>query len=405
MSEDIRIVITGLGPVTPIGIAKDAFRDGLREARNGFGPVQRFDVSSLDHKCAGLITDFNPLKYLQGINVRRMALNSQFLAVATQLAISDARLDSVDGEVAPERVGLVFNTANGSMEVTRDFLMTLYTRGPAAVSPLTFAQTVANAPAAPLSIRYKLKGCSTVIMGSSSIGYGYEIIKKGQADIVLCGGTDHVTEDGFVTYSKLGLFSRSGTCRPYDRARDGLITGEGAGMVVLESAESAEKRGVKAYAELLDYTMLCDGVMNKWINQRSPDDIYHCMRLLLERTDVDPASVDLVNGLAPSMRGIDETEAVAVRRLFPNVETALTSIKGSIGETWGSGETLSVIASALMMEDGEVYPVAGLQEVDDACPADPVRGAPLQKPLRRVVTNGHHIGGNNVSILMQKYGH
>jgi len=401
------VVITGVGALTPIGNSREDFWDSLVESRCGIKHFDKLDTLDIPVQKAGFIDDFKAGEHIEGINFRRLPRFSQFIIASVDMAIKDSgiRIDSI----APEKRGLIFNTINGPVDVTIKFLETLYLKGPQAVSPLKFAQTVMNAAAAPISIKNRLEGMGTVTSGLSSIITAYEYVKDGRADMMVAGGADAFGSnlDVFKTCSNHKMLAtKNGSVeegsRPADVLRNGNVMGEGAGMVVLESKEQAISRGATIYAEIVGYGITHDNNAVKKSNERTAEPIEKAVEFALQDAKITSDEIHYINALANSSVGIDYAEAVALRNAFPNILTIpVSTYKGHTGEISGAGDALGVIQTALSIKYQKIAPICGLKQIDPECGLNYVRTAPKSHDIHYALSNSMEVGGNTQAIILK----
>ncbi len=402
-----RVFITGIGIISPIGIGKDEFWKNLLEGKSGIRPFPPLEEMPVQARKAGYVFEFNPKELITGINSRRLSRYTQFTLAAVILALKDSGLD-IDS-VEPHRKGFIFNTIRGSYKTTVNFLRKLYTSGPSMVSPLKFSQTVMNAAATPVHLKYGIKGVSTVLTGSSAINMGYNYLKNDKAEVIICGGVDVISfldpfktleDNGMLAHRENGVDEQS---RPADARRNGFVYSEAAAFVVLENEKSVQSRGGTPYAEVIGYGAAHDGKAVKIFNHRTAEPIRYAMETALRKSGIMADQVGFISGMANSSVGIDDVEAEAIKQLFnSHSDYAITSYKGSVGETFGASESLGVVQAALALKEQFIPPTANLEMKDINCDLPYVTGKPVHVPLEYAIANSFEAGGNVQSTVLHK---
>ncbi|HEX7126663.1 MAG TPA: beta-ketoacyl-ACP synthase II [Thermodesulfobacteriota bacterium] len=410
-----RVAITGLGPVTPIGVGRDAFWTGLVSGRSGIGPITRFDASGLACRIAGEIRDFDPAAFLDPVTLRRSGRAVHLAAAAATLAMADAKfaIDPADAT----RVGVAMGVGTSQLDIT-EYAYSLYLeRGLRRLPPWILEAAFPNAAAGLISIRSGAKGplmtmstgCSA---GSNAIGWAAEAVASGLADAMLAGGAEApVTPFGIGSGASARILSTRNdeperASRPFDRGRDGLVMAEAAGVVVLEALDRALARGAHVYAEVAGYATTANAYEMIRVDPHG-DGFARCMSLALESAGLGPDDVDLVNAHAGSIPLTDRNECSAIREVFgPRGATVpVTSIKSMVGQPFAAGGALQVIASALMLEHGVITPTINFEDPDPDCDVHVVAGEARPAPgLRTVLANAFGYGGSNVTLIVRRNG-
>ncbi|HEY8370911.1 MAG TPA: beta-ketoacyl-ACP synthase II [Thermodesulfobacteriota bacterium] len=410
-----RVAITGLGPVTPIGIGRDAFWTALVSGRSGIGPITRFDASGLACRIAGEIRDFDPAQFLDPVTLRRSGRAVHLAAAAATLAMADAKLEIDPADAT--RVGVAMGVGTSQLDVT-EYAYSLYLeRGLRRLPPWILEAAFPNAAAGLISIRAGAKGplmtmstgCSA---GSNAIGWAAEAVASGLADAMLAGGAEApVTPFGIGSGASARILSTRNdeperASRPFDRGRDGLVMAEAAGVVVLEALDRALARGAHVYAEVAGYATTANAYEMIRVDPHG-DGFARCMSLALESAGLTPDDVDLVNAHAGSIPLTDRNECSAIREVFgPRGATVpVTSIKSMVGQPFAAGGALQVIASALMLEHGIITPTINFEDPDPDCDVHVVAGEARRAPgLRTILANAFGYGGSNVTLVVCRNG-
>ena len=408
-----RVVVTGVGIVSPLGIGREEAWEAATAGRSTAGPITRFDASAHGCRIACEVGDFDPSTWIDRRGLRRMDRVTQFAVAASHMAVEDAGL-TIEG--GGERAGVVIATGNGSSETFETLDADLLDRGPERGSPLMVPMTIVNMSAGQVSIALGLRGPSSCVVtacasGNHGIGDAAALIRRGTADVMLAGGT----EAGITPFCMAGLdatraLSRRNdeperASRPFDRDRDGFVAAEGAGVLVLESLEHAVGRGADILCELRGYGASSDGYH---LTEPDPSGRWQvaAMRTALERGGIDPEEVDYVNAHGTSTGAGDPVEIGAIRALFgeraPSV--MVSSTKSMHGHGMGAAGGFEAVLTALAIREGRVPPTINVENLDDACTGvDHVLGATRDAPVRVALSNSFGFGGHNAVLAMSRF--
>jgi 3-oxoacyl-[acyl-carrier-protein] synthase II len=403
-----RVVVTGLGLRSPIGDDYDAVRDALREGRHGIVPVEHWRDWGV-RTGLGAVVDDPPLDGFARKQVRAMGKVARLATAATAAAIADAGL--TDDEVRGPRTALFYGSTDGSTGAAEEYYRKLYTqRNFDGLLSSSYLRFMSHTCAANLAQVFGISGrvlpiCSACTSASQAIGEAYHGIAGGREDVALCGGAEelHVTVAG-VFDLMLAASTRYNdapdrTPRPFDRDRDGMVVGEGAGTLVLEEYEHARARGARILAELVGYGSNCDGAH---LTSPSPGGMAGAMRLALEDAGLDRSDIDYVNAHATGTEVGDIAESLATAEAL-GTDIPVSSTKGHTGHTLGGCGAIESVFAIAMLREGFVAPTRNLQEVDPRCaPLDYVRGACREVTLRHVMNNNFAFGGINTSLVFAR---
>jgi len=409
-----RVVITGIGAITPIGIGKDAFWQGLLAGKSGITKTTRFDASEYTAQVAGEVKDFEPNDFIDKKEAKRMDRNAQFAVAASKLAIEDAKLEITEENA--DRVGAYIGTGIGGIETLHKQYETLFDKGPGRISPFFVPMMIGNMAAGQVSITFGLKGPSSCIVtacasGTNSIGDAFRVIQRGDADVMLAGGTEACISPAAVA----GFCSMKALCsdfneeptrasRPFDKNRSGFVMGEGSGVVVLETLEHAKQRGAHIYAELVGYGSNSDAYH---ITSPSPGGVQaaKCMQLALKDAAMNPQDIDYINAHGTSTSMNDETETMAVKTVFGDhaYDLAMSSIKSMTGHLLGAAGGIECIATALTVEQDMMPPTINYETPDEGLDLDYVPNEARQKTVNAALTNSLGFGGHNACLILRKY--
>lgn len=407
-----RVVVTGLGAVTPIGNTVEEFWAGIRAGKVGIGEITRFDTTDYKVKVAAEVKDFVAKERMDFKAARRMEPFSQYAVAAALEAYEDSGLD-IERE-DPFRAGVIVGSGIGSLqEVEREYEKIL-SRGPSRVNPLMVPLMISNMAAGNISIQLGFKGkCTSVVTacatGTNCIGDALRAIQYGDADIMLAGGTEScICPTGVAGFTSLTALSTSTdpmrASIPFDKDRNGFVLGEGAGVVILEELEHAKNRGAKIYAELCGY-----GATGDAYHITSPAEdgsgAAKAMTLAMEEGGVTPAEVDYINAHGTSTHHNDLFETRAIKAAFGEAagDVVINSTKSMIGHLLGAAGGVEFITCVKTIQDGFIHQTMGTKEADEECDLNYAIGAPVEKEVRCALTNSLGFGGHNATLLLKKY--
>ena len=408
-----RVVITGLGAITPIGIGKDKYWNSLIEGKSGIGLISKFDTSEYDCKIAAEVKDFNANDYLDKKEAKRMDRFTQFAVVATKLAFEDGKINL--DEINLERVGTIIGCGIGGLETLEEEHTKLMERGPKRVSPFLIPMMIANMAAGQVSMAFGLKGSSMTITtacasATHALGESFRMIKHGNMDMVVTGGTEAsitpISLAGFGSMKALSTrnedFSRAS--RPFDKERDGFVMGEGSGILILEELEHAINRGATIYGELVGYGSTSDAFH---ITQPDPEakGAINAMRLALEEGNVDYTKVDYINAHGTSTYFNDKLETLAINTLFKEhaKNINISSTKSMTGHLLGAAGGIEAIAATLALQTGIIPPTINYENVDEECDLNYTPNKAVKRESKYALSNSLGFGGHNASVLIKKY--
>jgi 3-oxoacyl-[acyl-carrier-protein] synthase II len=408
-----RVVITGLGAITPIGNTIAEYWEGLVSGRNGIGPITHFDASRHDCRIAGEVKNFDPLLYLDKKEAKRMDRFSQLAVCASKQAIADSGL-KIDATNA-EYIGVTIGTGIGGLKVLEEQQEIYLTKGPSRCSPFMIPMMIANMAAGLVAIQLGAKGpnCCTVTAcaaGSNAIGEAFRLIQGGYAHAMICGGTEAaITPLGIAGFAACKAVSTRNddpthACRPFDIGRDGFVMGEGAGILVLEELEHAQNRGAKIYAEIVGYAMTCDAYH---MTGQTPGgvDAARAMSLCLKDAGLAPEAVSYINAHGTSTPINDPTETAAIKKTLGDhaYKIAVSSTKSMTGHLLGGAGGIEGVASALAIHHSMIPPTINLENPEPECDLDYVPHVSRAAELNVVLSNSFGFGGHNVTLAFKKY--
>ncbi len=407
-----RVVVTGLGAITPIGNNVEEFWNGLKEKRVGIGPITYFDTAEYKVKLAAQVKDFEPKKYMDPKAAKRMEQFCQFAVIAAKEALEDAGIDMTSED--PFRVGVSVGSGIGSLQSIEREYKKLLDKGPGRVNPLLVPLMICNMAAGNISIQFGLKGkCINVVTacatGTHSIGEAFRSIQYGEADVMVAGGTEaSITPIGVAGFTALTALSTSEdpmrASIPFDAERNGFVMGEGAGIVILESLEHAQERGAKIYAEVAGYGATCDAYH---ITSPAEDGsgAAKAMELAIADAGMKPEDVNYINAHGTSTHHNDLFETKAIKLAFGDYakKIKVNSTKSMVGHLLGAAGGVEFITCVKSMEEGFIHATAGLTVDDPECDLDYVKGEGVKMEVNCAISNSLGFGGHNATLLVKKF--
>jgi 3-oxoacyl-[acyl-carrier-protein] synthase II len=408
-----RVVITGMGALTPLGLTVADTWDGLAAGRSGVALITQFDASSYPIRIAGEVKGFDPTKYINFKEARRMARCSQLTVAAGLEAMADAGL----GERVPEpdRAGIIMGIGAGGLEMAFAGIDTLRTKGISRISPFTLPASIPNMPAYHLSVLFQCQGYSATITtacasGTQSIGEAMEVIRRGTVDLALAGGAEALLNEvsfaGFIAMRVLCNDNESPekADKPFDARRDGFVMSEGAAVLVLESLEHALARGARIYAEVIGYAACADAFH---VAQPDPEAVgaARTMRWALESARIAPEEVDCINCHGPGTPLGDASETRAIKTVFGDhaYRLAIHSTKSMIGHAFGAAGAIEAVACVKTITEGIIHPTINYEVPDPECDLDCVPNQARRADVRTVLSNSFGLGGQNACLVLRRY--
>lgn len=408
-----RVVITGMGLICGSGNTKEEVWSNLLAGRNAVGPITRFDISAFPVRIASEVKNFDPLKFIEKKEVKKMDPFIHYAVAASQEAMDDSGL-RVNGDDAT-RIGVFIGSGIGGFGVIEREHEKFLKGGPGKISPFFIPAAIVNLAAGQVSIRFGLKGpnsatCTACSTGAHAVGDSFKIIQRGDAEAMLCGGAEAaITPMGVGGFAAMrALSTRNGdpehASRPFDADRDGFVIGEGAGVLLLEELERARARGAKIYAELVGYGMSSDAFH---ITQPSEDGdgAVRVMTIAIKDAGVQPHDVDYINAHGTSTHYNDKLETMAIKKVFGDSAYSIpvSSTKSMMGHLLGAAGGVEAGVSALALHDQIVPPTVNYEKPDPDCDLDYVPNAARRAPVRYALSNSFGFGGTNAALLMKRY--
>ncbi len=402
-----RVVITGLGIVSSIGLGKEAFWENCLQGVSEIKPIQGFDVSAYRSRLGGQLPEIDFKAFIKPANLRRMDRIGKIVVSSVRLAIDDSALNLKEED--SNRIGISIGTGLGSSDTVDQFFRSLLKEGPVGAAPLLFQTAVPNAITSHCAIEYGIKGVNITFSHKESstemaMTFAYDLLREGRADVILAGGGDELSEPLYHVYSMLGALSpgrgkSAEGMRPFDRDRNGIVLGEGSGILVLETLEHAMKRGARIYAEMggAAPSGSTEGILRY---DSKGDSIAKAMSLAAGEVQ----AVDYISAAANSTSDLDRAETLAIKKVFGKraKEISVSSLKSVLGEFDGSGG-VRACSVALSIYHGMIPPTIGTEHLDPECDLNVVLGGPRKSEIKSAIVNGCSNGGSNISICFKRY--
>ncbi|MCM8801158.1 MAG: beta-ketoacyl-ACP synthase II [Candidatus Omnitrophica bacterium] len=412
--QERRVVITGLGVISPVGNDVNSFWQALKEGRSGIGPITSFDASAFESRIAGEVKNFNPQDW--GISKKEQNRTEKFVQYAlasARQAIKDAGLD-LDKE-DNTRIGVLVGSGIGSLRIIEEQHQILLKHGPSRISPFLIPMLIVNEASGQIAINFNLKGPNSCVTtacasGSHAIGDAFKIIQRADADVMVTGGTEScITPLGVGGFCALKALSTRNdqpqkASRPFDLERDGFVIAEGCGIVILEELEHAKKRGANIYAEIAGYGMSCDAYH---ITAPDPegDGAARAMKLALKDAQLNPEEVDYINAHGTSTKLNDKVETMAIKLALGNhaKKVMVSSTKSMTGHLLGAAGGIEFIACILAIKEGVVPPTVNYEHPDPECDLDYVPNTARKAKIEVCISNSLGFGGHNACLLVKRF--
>lgn len=408
-----RVVITGMGAITPIGNNVEEYWNGLKEGKLGIAPITRFDTTEYKAKLAAEVKDFDAKEYMDPKAAKRMALFSQYAVAAAKQAIDESGVEMEKED--PYRVGVSVGSGIGGLSDMEEAHQRLTEKGPGRVKPLLVPMMITNMAAGNVAIAFGLKGkCINVVTacatGTNSIGEAYRSIQCGEADVMVAGGTESsITPVGVAGFQALTALTKEEdpvrASIPFDKDRSGFVMGEGAGIVVLEELSHAKKRGARILAEVVGYGTSCDAFH---ITSPAEDGsgAAKAMELAMKEAGVSPMEVDYINAHGTSTHHNDLFETRAIKLAFGEEaahHVAINSTKSMVGHLLGAAGAVELIACVKSIEEDYVHVTLGSKETDEECDLDYTFGEGVHRKVTVALSNSLGFGGHNATLAVRRY--
>lgn len=407
-----RVVVTGMGAITPIGLNVKEFWDGIHQGKTGFDEITQFDTTDFKVKIAASVKGFDGKEHMDVKSAKRMELFCQYAVAAAKQALEQSKIQMEQED--PFRVGCAIGSGVGSLQAMEREHKKLLERGPGRINPLLVPMMITNMAAGNVSIQFGLKGKSLNVVtacatGTHSIGEAYRTIQFGDADVMVAGGTESsitpIGISGFTALTALSACNDVKRCSiPFDKDRSGFVMGEGAGVVVLEELEHAKKRGAKIFAEVVGYGATSDAYH---ITSPAEDGMGAAMAMkhAVAEAGIQPEDVEYINAHGTSTHHNDLFETRAIKIAFGDhaYDMKINSTKSMIGHLLGAAGAVEFIACILQMNHDYIHQTVGLEQSEEELDLDYVKNKGIEKKFNYALTNSLGFGGHNASLLVKKY--
>ena len=408
-----RVVVTGLGALSPVGNTADEFWSSLLQGRSGVGPITKFDTDGYPTRIAGEVRNFDPLNFVDKKDARRLDPYLQYAVASSVLAVQDAMLDT--GKVDGSRFGVLIGSGIGGISTLLESHRNLLEKGPDRVSPFFIPMIIANMASGLVSIRFGARGPNSSVVtacatGNHAIGDSFKIIQRGDADVMIAGGSEAIiiplTIAGFCSMKAMSTRNDEPTkaMRPFDATRDGFVCGEGAGIVILEALEHALARDARIYAEIVGYGMTGDA-HHMTAPDPEGDGAMRAMTLALRDAGLDVSAVGYINAHGTSTPYNDKFETLAIKRVFGEHarRLAVSSTKSMTGHLLGAAGGVEAIATVLALHHGVLPPTINYETPDPECDLDYVPNQARKQNVEVALSNAFGFGGTNATLAFRSY--
>jgi 3-oxoacyl-[acyl-carrier-protein] synthase II len=408
-----RVVVTGLGVISPIGLNTEAFWKSILEGKSGVDTLTAFDRTNFDSKVSGEVKDFNPADHMNSKEIRRTDRFVQFAIVAARMAVKDSGLDFNSED--KNRAGVIIGSGIGGLHTIERQVEIYLTKGPSRLSPYLIPMLIVNMASGMVSIEFGVSGPNSSVAtacasGNHAIGDAFKVIQRGAADVMLTGGAEAcVTPVGFGGFCAMKALSTKfndrpkEASRPFDRERDGFIMSEGAGIVILEEYEHARKRGAEIYCEITGYGATGDAYH---MTAPNPDGetAAECLRIAMEDAGTDITDIDYINAHGTSTVLNDKIETLAIKKVFKEraKELMVSSTKSMTGHLLGAAGGVEFAACALAIKHGKVPPTINYKYPDPECDLDYVPNETRDRQIKQVMSNSLGFGGHNATVVLKR---
>ncbi|MGW2033218.1 beta-ketoacyl-[acyl-carrier-protein] synthase family protein [Streptomyces sp. NPDC001811] len=400
-----RVVVTGFGVISSIGTGVEEYTEGLKAGRSGARPITRFDTEGFGQNTACEVPDFEPERWIRNLPSGHVGRAGQFAVAAARMAVEDAGLSEDD--LADRPAVITVGTTDGeSHDIAVLLEQELAAGDPEGMDPVLARRIYAGRLSTAIARELRMPNVEATTVttacaaGNYSIGYGLDAIRSGEVDLALCGGADAVCRKAFALFKRFGALSPD-VVRPFDKDRGGILTGEGAGILVLESLEPALARGARIHAEVLGYGLSCDAAHPTAPNR---DGIARGIRLALDDAGVKRQEVDFISAHGTGTKANDSTETAAILDVYGDAPPRTVAVKSMLGHSMGAASALGAIACGLAIEHGFIPPTINHRETDPDCPLDVVPNEAVTADVRIVQNNSSAFAGNNAVLILGTYG-
>ncbi len=397
-----RVVVTGLGAVTSIGIGKDFFWENLIQGKSGISQVEAFDTKDQFTHIGGEVKNFKAIEFIDKKRIKLMARASHLAIAAVKLAIKDSKLTF--GELKGVKTSLCLGTTGGEAQEIEKIDSVWTKEGANKVEKWSIIRYPVNNISSNVAIELKLKDRNRIFTtacaaGNYAIGYGFDLLRLGKTDLVLAGGADAFSYLSFTGFNQVGAVAPE-KCQPFDKNRKGMVVGEGSGILMLEKLDMALKRKATIYAEILGYGLSCDAYH---MTNPQADGIVECLENALQEANIATDDVDYICAHGTGTKHNDKAECDAVNRVFSNKKIPMSSIKSMLGHTMGAASSIETIACCLAVKNDIIPPTINFETPDPECDIDCVPNRARKMQVNIALNNGFAFGGNNSCLVLKKF--
>lgn len=396
-----RVVVTGLGVISSLGIGVEEFWKNLIAGKSGISEIESFDTSAYPIHKGGEVKNFKPEQFIDKRRIKHLGRASQMAIAATKLALQGAKLNKKQIKRAPVLLG----TTMGETQILEEIDKKWVNEGEEQVGQALIQAYASNSLSVNAALEFSLSGFNAVIptacsSGNYAIGYGYDLISAGKAAVAFCGGVDAFSKVAFIGFSRLFAMAPE-KCQPFDKNRKGMMLGEGAGVLVLESLEHAKKRGTEIYAEILGYGLSCDA---HDMTQPLEEGIVKCMEKALKESNISSDEIDYISTHGTGTPQNDKVECLSIKKVFGQKANKIpcSSIKSMLGHTMGAASALEAISCCLAIRDGIIPPTINFETPDEECDIDFVPNNARKLKTKIVLNNSSAFGGNNACLILRQ---
>lgn len=397
-----RVMVTGIGVVSSIGIGKDIFWANLLKGVSGVSQVTTFDTSKHSTHIGGEVKNFKPIDFMSKNRAKFIGRASQLAVAATKLALDDAKLENKT--ISSHKTSVCLGTTMGEIQSIEKANHEWVKSGQGAVGNLSLYQSpISNIPSN-VALEFKLKGRNRIFTtacasGNYAIGYGYDLLQSGETNIVIAGGADSFSWIAFTGFNKVGAAAPE-KCQPFDKNRRGMILGEGSGVLILETLEHAQKRNANIYAEILGYGLSCDA---HHMTNPQVEGLASCMKNALDDAGLNPEDVNYISAHGTGTIFNDKAECSAIKQVFVNKKIPVSSIKSMLGHTMGAASAIEAITCCLIVKKNVIPPTINYETPDPECDIDCVPNILREQVVNVALNNGFAFGGNNACLVIKKF--
>lgn len=402
--HDKRVVITGIGIVSSIGIGKDGFWNNLIAGKSGISEVESFDTSKYENHRGGEVKNFNPVDFIDKVKIKNIGRGSQFAIAASKMAINDSKINFK--RMDKSRIAIIIGTTMADAQRIEEMDKTWIESSEKDIDSRLVSQYPGSVMASSIGFELEAEGANAAIptacsAGNYSIGYGYDLIRKGKADYALAGGADPFSRIAFTGFNRLFAVAPE-KCQPFDKNRKGMMVGEGAGVLFLESLDSALNRKSEIYAEILGYALSCDAFH---MTAPSVKGIIKVMKKAIKNSGINPSDVDYISAHGTGTPANDKAECQAIAEVFKEKykKIPVSSIKSMLGHTMGAASAVEAIACCLAIKESVIPPTINYDTPDLECDIDCVPNKVRKDCVRTALNNSLAFGGNNACLVLRRY--